>query len=815
MKKIKKWLLGGIFALSVLIIVACSNDTTDTIQQGTEQQHTTTNEPNEANIIADPPERDNVIVETQPQQNVIVLENIGSWAGTTPTPPATMEVTTSLRVETTGGQQWDGTQIPIAALGLQEGNIYHFSVDIFTPVTPGNVPVALLVQTNGPLWRHIIPMPTFTDIGTNNPEWTTFTGELDLNDIATMPTHIQIVKRGGAPNAEANIIFHLDNFIITHEGKEIVNFTFESGNTAPFVSSGQAIVSTASVMQEQISYNLTFETANYNSMLSSGAQVAVERVRGHGQNDDYSLRVTNVTGDWNSGQGNYVRIHFPEPLPMGGTYQLSWWVYIPEEYNPNRANIPGMGIVFNGSFGSPAHQPTNARDLTSTTPMGRWVQTALEFTADHSTGAINHITFRFRVNDMERQPAVWFIDNISISTLGIGEVIIPEWDMTLPSLYERFSNYFLFGNILEPHLINTNPSNVIEMFLRHYNSLTAENAMKPDAISGGGNQRTRPSALNLANAERMVSFAEEHGLYMVGHTLIWHEQSAPWLYRHPETNEPLTRAEAMENMRWFIEHYAGHFEGRIHAWDVTNEVFTTGGSANVPSASPEGSPVYETGTWQRTLRNYVPWYHAFANGADFAAGERGYDYIYYAFVFARRYAPSALLIYNDFNEEAPGKRDGIANMVEDLNERWANDSVNNPAYGNPNHQDYGRLLIEVIGMQSHYSHNTNMAHVRQAIERFAATGARIHVTELDIQFPGIMPAPFTMTDAQMQRQADMFAQLFVWYMEFSDYIDRVTIWGREDGSSWRGATGATHFDRFFRPKPSFWAILDPVGWLED
>jgi GH35 family endo-1,4-beta-xylanase len=352
------------------------------------------------------------------------------------------------------------------------------------------------------------------------------------------------------------------------------------------------------------------------------------------------------------------------------------------------------------------------------------------------------------------------------------------------------------------------------MFLHHYAAVTAENAMKVDAISGGSLQATRPANLLLGGARTMVNFAEQHGLYMVGHTLVWHEQSAPWLYRHGLTGEYLTREEAKENLRWFIEQYAGYFDGRIHAWDVTNEVFTNGGGANREIDGPEGSPVYPVGSWQRALRNNVPWYHVFANGADFEAGERAYDYIYYAFVFARRYAPSALLIYNDFNEEAPHKRNAMANMTIELNERWHADSVNNPAYGNPNHPDYGRLLIEVIGMQAHYNHSTNLENVRLALELFASTGARIHVTELDIHFNQVVPAPFTMTEAQMNRQADMFAQLFIWYKEFSDYIDRVSIWGREDGSSWRGAGAATHFDRFFRPKPAFWAMVDPVGWLE-
>lgn len=389
-----------------------------------------------------------------------------------------------------------------------------------------------------------------------------------------------------------------------------------------------------------------------------------------------------------------------------------------------------------------------------------------------------------------------------------------SWDLTLPSLAQVYADYFYLGNILEPSLIRNNPTEVIQMFLAQYNALTAENAMKPDAISGGSGQVYRPEQLNLTEARTMVDFALEHDLYMVGHTLVWHEQSAPWLYTNAETGEFLTREEAMENMRWFIASYAGYFGESIDAWDVTNEVFTNNGTPNSPTDSPTDSPIYDSGSWQRALRNYAPWYQAFANGADFEAGERGWDYIYYAFVFARQYAPTATLIYNDFNEEVPTKRDAIADMVEELNTRWTTDVENNPAANDPSHPDYGRLLIEVIGMQSHYNQSTSLAHVREAILRFISTGASIHITELDLQFTNIA-APFAQNELQLMQQADMFAQLFMMYMEFSDYIDRVSIWGREDGSSWRGSNGATHFDRHLDPKPAFWAIVDPVTWLTD
>lgn len=549
----------------------------------------------------------------------------------------------SLRVETMGDNQWDGVRIPTAGLNLQQGNVYEFELDLFTPMTIGGLPVSILVQTSGPLWRHIAASQTFNMYSI--PEWHRLSGEVDFTGVA-VPDYIEIVKNTGGPNPNANTIFYIDNFTVTRFEEIIARYTFEDGETGPFFENGLALVFTAT----------------------------------------------------------------PNP------------------------------------------------DATPPSP--------------------------------------------------------PEWDLTLPSLAQRWEDYFILGNILEPALIRDNPRGVIEMFLHHYAAVTAENAMKVDAISGGAEQRSRPAALNLAGARTMVDFAEEHGLYMVGHTLVWHSQSAPWLYRDPQTGEYLTRAEAKENMRWFIQQYAGYFGDRIHAWDVTNEVFTDGGGANIITNRPEGSPFYEVGTWQRALRNNVPWYHAFANGADFDAGERAYDYIYYAFVFARRYAPSALLIYNDFNEEYPHKRNAMANMTIELNERWHNDSVNNPAYGNPSHPDYGRLLIEVIGMQGHYNQSTSLGNVRDALEMFSQTGARIHVTELDIHFRGATVAPFTMNELQAERQADMFAQLFMWYAEFAEYIDRVSIWGREDSTSWRGADAATHFDRFYNPKPAFWAIYDPHGWRD-
>ncbi|MCL1989781.1 MAG: endo-1,4-beta-xylanase [Defluviitaleaceae bacterium] len=771
-----------------------------------------------------------------------------------------------LRVETTAAQQWDGAQIAAANLGIEAGNLYRISLDLNLLNVPTDG-LGLMVQTNGDRWEHLIFGADDVQLKEAG-QWQRVHGYLDLtNDTALNFTNIQIVKNGYGPNANANTTFLIDNFHVERINNEVATtvsaFNFENGQVAPFTQSGTALLTIDTAVQRSLIHHVTFgdDWVIYEDYSAAGAQMEGTRVTNFGREDDHAFRLENVTGNYTSGDGNYFRLDLPQPLQMGGTYEISWWVYVPADENPGTRNIVGPGIVFNSTFGSPAHQPTNTQpapgDVQRSTPMGQWTQTAVVFDLDHTTGDVNHLIFRFRVNNNTQQPSVYLIDDIVINRLGFDDTFAePEWDLTLPSLAEIWADFFYFGNILEPALIQNNPNGVIDMFLHHYNALTAENAMKPDSISGGSLTEVRPvdgegnlPSHLLDHARTMVDFAEAHDLYMVGHTLVWHEQSARWLYRDSETGDFLTRAEAMENMRWFIEQYAGYFEGRIHAWDVTNEVFTNAGGANNINAGTAVNPlaphmleghengrvIYPVGSWQRALRNYASWYQAFAHGADFEAGERGSDYIYYSFVFARRYAPSAVLIYNDFNEEFPAKRDAMANMTEQLNARWAIDGDNNPeaidvtveAPSDLNQvqaaayianyilaQYEGRLLIEAIGMQAHYNQNTNWNNVHAAIARFAATGARVHVTELDIQFTNAA-APFELSEVQLQLQADWFAQLFRWYAEFADYIDRVSIWGREDGSSWRGQNGATHFDRNFDPKPAFWAIVDPFGHVDE
>ena len=778
----------------------------------------------------------------------IIVKSLGVDPGFVPPPPPRPEPEAEgdvLRVETIGAQYLEGAQVPVTELGIQAGNIYEISLDMLVP-SATHVDARLIIKTDGPVdatpFATIIESdvfrshPGFHDPSFTGPEWRRYTGTLDLSGVAVLDfDNVQIVTAGD--NADQSIIFRADNFtvrrIVGDTYQLVSHFDFETGY-APFTSVGNAALSTIADEWASEWHAISFadDWAQYEEFIVAGSQMQGTRVNNFGRTDNYSYRLENVTGLWTSGDGNYLVFNLPEAIPMGARVYISWWVYVPGAENlaldPRRqGNIRGPAIVLNGSFGSPEHQPTNFRpgtgtmaDLNRRTPFDTWFQTVTYTDITAHVGDVSTMHFRFRVNEPHEQPAIFFIDDIEITVIVSDEPYIPTWDaaMQLPPMQDAFMDYFTLGNILEPQLLDNDA--IINFFLRNFNSVTAENAMKPGPISGGTSLTTRPYELLLDPARAMVDFAEYNDLEIIGHALIWHEQSSVWQYLCPDTLQFLTRTEAMENMRWFIQQYAGYFDGRIDIWDVTNEVVS--GSTDLSAASyanvftgegNENHPVPQAGSWMRRIRNNVPWFNAFSHDADFEAGERGWDYIYYAYVFAHRYAPTAHLIYNDFADEAPGKRDAIAGMVEYFNKRWHRDSINNPAFGNPNHPDYGRLLIEGIGMQAHYNHNTNIPNVREAIIRYAQTGARVHVTELDIDFRGAVTVAQGgwMTPAQLAEQGSRYGQLFEWYLEFANYIDRVTFWGRDDISSWRSDAAPTLFNRHLNPKPGFFAIMDAAA----
>ncbi|GAB6091711.1 endo-1,4-beta-xylanase [Spirochaeta dissipatitropha] len=498
-----------------------------------------------------------------------------------------------------------------------------------------------------------------------------------------------------------------------------------------------------------------------------------------------SLELTNRSENWHT-----IDVLFePLDLVMGGTYEFvaSGTAPAGTEIGWHRSEAPW----------------TYVDGVTRTDDSGSWeISTRISYPSIPEMPGL-----RIQTNSA---PNVDFtvtsirVYSIPMESTDAAAFALPEWDLSLPALRELFEPYFLIGNIYSTTTI-MNQFDSLDAFLHHFNAVTAENWHKPDQIAGPGSRSTRPTPaeFNFAQADEIVDWAIENDVTLVGHALVWHSQSPNWLYRTPQ-NQPLPRAEALENMEYYISTLADHWRDRgvidqFYSWDVTNEVIASSGGTWGGDLND-----WNAGDWRSQMRTESPWWQAFANGYDASQGEHPSDFVFYAYYFARKYFPDSILYYNDYNEEIPAKRNAIAQMVEQINDRWENHPDND-----------GRLLIERIGMQSHYhirGWTTNINNVRAAIERYAATGAGISITELDVTVGGYgtdTPDPADLP-ALFEEQAQVYERLFGYYLEFADVIHRVSFWGLADSQSWRAPGHPMIFDAQYRPKPAFHNIVDRV-----
>lgn len=320
------------------------------------------------------------------------------------------------------------------------------------------------------------------------------------------------------------------------------------------------------------------------------------------------------------------------------------------------------------------------------------------------------------------------------------------------SLQEAYQDAFFIGSALNSEIVSGRDKASQEIILSQFNTITAENVLKAGPIN------PQPEVFNFEPADAFVQFGEDHELFIIGHTLVWHNQTPTWFFQN-EDGSPKSPQDLAERMREHIQTVAGRYAGRVHAWDVVNEVIDNDGS-------------YRPTTWVKGIGN-------------------GDELVKLAFKYASEYAPNAELYYNDFNAWRPAKRDGIMRLVSML-------------------QAEG-IRIDGIGIQGHWGLNyPKNAYIEAAIDSFASLGVKVMITELDVD---VLPLTkegqvigSVMSDkqfqleefkeffdpyadglplAQQQELADRYAELFRIFYRKRDKIDRVTFWGLHDGMSWK------------------------------
>lgn len=327
----------------------------------------------------------------------------------------------------------------------------------------------------------------------------------------------------------------------------------------------------------------------------------------------------------------------------------------------------------------------------------------------------------------------------------------PFWAQGLKDAYK---DYFMIGvAVNQRNVTNASQSALVK---QEFNSMTAENDMKPEPTE------PREGEFNWESADRIANFARQNGIKLRGHCLMWHSQIGKWMYEDNPTKEVF-----FKRMRNHIHTIVNRYKDVIYCWDVVNEAITDDRNASDPYRQ---SPLYKI------------------------AGD---EFIAKAFEYAREADPKALLFYNDYNECDPVKSKRIFEMVKKMK-----------AAGVP---------IDGIGMQGHYNiYGPTEKEVDDAIKLYKQVVNHIHVTELDIRINEEMGGQLrfsregqTVSDSIKQHLADQYARVFRVFRNHKDVVKCVTFWNLSDRDSWLGARNyPLPFDTEYKPKLAYEYIKD-------
>lgn len=349
---------------------------------------------------------------------------------------------------------------------------------------------------------------------------------------------------------------------------------------------------------------------------------------------------------------------------------------------------------------------------------------------------------------------------------GSSKVKLPaQTEVTDKTLADVFAEHGMkVGTCVSSRVIDT--QKYADLVKTQFNSLTMENAMKPDYIVNQQQSRTAGKPVVELNSEAVsiLNWAKANGFSMRGHTLIWHSQTPDWLFRenfdsrgkYVDREEMLARMEALISGMFEELKDRGYLD-LFYAYDVVNEAWMEDGSMR-------------NSNWKRII---------------------GEDYLWYAFYYADRYAPESIdLYYNDYNEQY--KAECIADFVETLKD------------------DDGRYLIDGIGLQAHLFTADDLSYYLDGVDVLAETGLELELTEVDVGL-GKYEGAQTATDAHLREQGQYFYELFEGLFKRVDEgklsMDAVTFWGFSDGLSWRREYSPQIYDSDLDPKYALYGAM--------
>ena len=299
----------------------------------------------------------------------------------------------------------------------------------------------------------------------------------------------------------------------------------------------------------------------------------------------------------------------------------------------------------------------------------------------------------------------------------------------VPSTSLKSLANFPIGNIVSANKILNN-NQFKSVLLSDFNSITAENDMKMANIFIG------PNSYDFTDGDIIVDFAQQNGLRVFGHTLIWHSSIPNWLQNYSGTDE-----EFEQLIEDYIKSTVSHFSQQkmvingeevsvVAAWDVVNEAFTSQAESSI---------------FRQRL---------------------GDDYLEKCFTWAREADQDVKLFYNDYKiESIPAKLNQVLSLIDDFRSN--------------------NIPIDGIGLQMHIDHiDPNLVQIKNHLDQIIEKDILIHFSELDITVNRTIDIS-ELTYERALSQENRYRNVVETYRRVPlENRFGITLWGMRDVDSW-------------------------------
>lgn len=296
------------------------------------------------------------------------------------------------------------------------------------------------------------------------------------------------------------------------------------------------------------------------------------------------------------------------------------------------------------------------------------------------------------------------------------------------------------GSAVQLDQIKADPALMGILLAGEFRSITPENEFKMERT------QREPGKYSFAQADELMAIADEHGLEVRGHTLIFGSQTPTWVGRL------LFPQDAERALRAHITTTVSRYKDRIHEWDVVNEALDAQG-------------------------------HYRSNHFFDKLGPR---YVEIAFEAARAADPTARLYYNEFEADVPSlKRTRVAKLVKALKDKG---------------------LVDGVGLQMHTALGSvpGRDQLLDTMRLYEGMGLEVQITEMDVAARGDGSPQYLAL--RMDQQAEAYRTAASACLEVVA-CKRLTVWGLSDRYSWLGSDQIPLlYGDDYAPKPALAAV---------